>query len=379
MICFSLLKTNYTNLAEVDAMRLSSINIQPILLKFLLCIAILQLSACSSISYFSHLFSGQVALLWKRQDVQGLVDSPETSDVLRQRLVLSQKIRVFAADSLELPVGDAYTAYTDLERPFAVWNIYAAPELSLESHTWCYPILGCLAYRGYYDEARAKSDAQSLASQGFETRVGGVRAYSTLGVFDDPLLNTFMFTDEVYLVELLIHEISHRKLYISDDTMFNENFATAVATLGAQQWYKKEGLSERYQDYQTTKISRTRVLEHVMNFKERLAEVYKDETLSIEEKRQQKKSLFQALRKQYKALKAEYALDDRYDAWLANLNNASLATLSNYQALVPAFIALFNELGQDWSAFYERVESIAGLEKSVRHQRLNDLIQAKEL
>lgn len=331
------------------------------------------LTACSSIDYFSHLATGQLSLIWNREDVSALLETTELSEDLKSRLELSQNIRIFAQHELALPVGKAYTSYTDLERPYVVWNVYAAPTLSFDSYTWCYPFLGCLAYRGFYDEQRAQAAAKLLEAEGYEVKVGGVRAYSTLGVFDDPLLNTFMFKNEVALVELLIHEISHRLLYIENDTKFNENFATAVAILGAEQWYRKQNNHHAYVMFQTHKQWQKKVVNFLLEFKNSLATVYDDKTKTVHEKIFVKQALFKQLPSAYHDFKERNGLDGRYDKWVLSMNNASLSTLANYQELVPGFIALFKQQKEDWHNFYEQVRYLSTLEKEHRHQALKDL------
>ena len=316
-----------------------------------------------------------MSLLWQREDVHEALKSDDISQELKLRLVLSQQVREFALTKLKLPVGDSYTGYSDLKRPYVVWNVYAAPELSFESYTWCYPFLGCLAYRGFYDEARAQRAGKILEDQGYEVKVGGVQAYSTLGFFDDPLLNTFIFKHEVALVELLIHEISHRKLYIKDDTKFNENFATAVATLGAEQWYRSAKNESLYNEYQKQKRLRQALVDFMLGYKDLLSIIYEDETISKVDKKALKQAAFNDMLQQFGVFKAEYKLDDRYDRWVLSMNNASLSTLANYQELVPGFIALFHQQKGDWSNFYERVERLSKLDKALRHQTLVDLAQ----
>lgn len=333
------------------------------------------LSACSSIDYFSHLATGQISLLWQREDVNDLLASDTVSENLKARLLLSQQVREFALKQLELPVGHAYTSYSDLKRPYVVWNVYAAPALSFDSYTWCYPFLGCLAYRGFYDEQRATRAGKLLEAQGFDVKVGGVRAYSTLGFFDDPLLNTFMFQNEVALVELLIHEISHRKLYIKDDTKFNENFATAVATLGAEQWYRLAENETLFDEYQKQKKIHQVLVDFVLGYKDRLTALYENDLIHKDEKKHQKEVIFQTMYKDFDAFKQEHNLDSRYDQWLLSMNNASLSTLANYQELVPGFIALFHQQKENWAKFYAEVEAIASLEKEARHELLVKLAQ----
>lgn len=333
------------------------------------------LSACSSIDYFAHLAKGQMSLLWQREDVNELLESDDISPELKSRLILSQQIREFALTKLVLPLGDAYTSYSDLERPYVVWNVYAAPELSFESYTWCYPFLGCLAYRGYYDEARAQRAGKILEDQGYEVKVGGVQAYSTLGFFDDPLLNTFMFKHEVAFVELLIHEISHRKLYIKDDTKFNENFATAVATLGAEQWYRLAKNEALFDGYQKQKLIHQALVDFMLGYKDQLSGVYKDESKSEVLKKILKKEIFSDMFQKFEEFKIENGLDSRYDRWVHSTNNASLSALANYQELVPGFIALFHQEKNDWSMFYQAVEKLSESDKDLRHESLMNLAQ----
>lgn len=341
--------------------------------RFLILVFSILLSGCSSVSYYSHLFAGQMSLLWDREPVEDLVNDKGTSENLRERLILSQEIRAFSENVLKLPVGEAYTAYTDLKRPYAVWNIYAAPELSLNAYTWCYPILGCMAYRGYYDVERAKEDAKQLEAQGLETRVGGVRAYSTLGIFDDPLLNSFIFTDEAYFIELLIHELSHRKLYIKDDTKFNENFATAVGTLGTELWYQQLNKEDLYQKYHKAKVERKKLMDFVLGVKDKLDQIYRNTQLDDESKREGKNKALEGMRASYRELKVVNKWDDSYDNWINNLNNAGFSTLSNYQDLVPGFIAMFHQSGE-WETFYKQVESLSEKDKTERHQYLKHLV-----
>jgi predicted aminopeptidase len=336
-----------------------------------------QFIGCSTLSYYGHLVSGQVSLLWQGESIESLVENEKTEQKLKDRLILSQQVIQFAAAELMLPVDDAYTSYSDLERPYAVWNVYAAPELSMDAHKWCYPLAGCFAYRGYFNQAMAEREAQELVEQGLDIKVGGVLAYSTLGFFDDPILNTFLFKSEAYLVELLIHEISHRKLYIKNDTMFNENFATAVALIGAEQWYAQRGGSEVFAVYQAHKQRQSALTALLLRYKNKLEVLYQNVALSDEEKRAGKKETLLELHQAYQVLKHENAWDKRFDQWVLSMNNAAFSTLSNYQALVPYFLEMYQQKGEDWSAFFTEVERISLLEKEPRHAALREYMPSK--
>jgi predicted aminopeptidase len=341
----------------------------------ILILIITPLCACSSLDYFSHLTKGQFDLLWQREPVDELLASNAISDRLRERLLLAQKIRHFAETELRLPVDDAYSSYSDLGREYVVWNVYAAPELSLQAYTWCYPLLGCMAYRGYFEESRAYAAAKELESEGYEVKVGGVQAYSTLGYFDDPLLNTFLFKQEPGFIELLIHELAHRKLYIQDDTAFNENFATAVGYLGTQQWYAGLGQEAQFNTFNQYKEQFQTLIDFLLGYKDKLLQVYTHSDLTDDQKRMQKQLILDALKTEYHQLKQSLDWDDRYDQWVFSMNNASFATLSNYQQWVPAFIRMFEQQGGDWSRFYQVIEGLAEQEKPLREAALNKLLE----
>ena len=341
---------------------------------FVLFLILVSLSGCSSIDYFSHLAKGQFDLLWQRESVDKLIAADDTPDRLRERLQLSLRVRLFAEEQLHLPVDEAYSSYVDLGRPYVVWNVYAAPALSFQAYTWCYPLLGCMAYRGFYDEARAHAAAKELEAEGYEVKVGGVQAYSTLGYFDDPLLNTFLFQSEPGFIELLVHELAHRKLYIKDDTAFNENFATAVAYLGTEQWYRSLNQDDQFSRFDLYKQRYQLLIDFLLGYKDKLLQVYTDPELSDEQKRQQKKQLMQSLHDDYSELKEQQKWDNRYDRWVYSMNNASFATLSNYQQWVPAFVRLYEQHNSQWPAFYAAVEALSAKEKAERDQVLKSLL-----
>jgi len=342
-----------------------------VLIKFATLVLMTQsLLACSSVSYISHLISGQVDLLWKRESIDSLLGDEALDPKLRERLVLASEITRFAEESLFLPVDDAYSSYSDLERPYASWSVYAAPELSLESYTWCYTFIGCVAYRVYLDKDMAKSEGDKFIEDGYDVRVGGVRAYSTVGFFDDPLLNTFIFESEHYLVDILIHEITHRQLYIKNDTKFSENFATAVAFLGVEQWYSQDGRSDLFSEYQANKKRYQAIISLLLSYKAELEQMYAKEDITVESKRLKKKQILLKLDQAYQSLRDKEGWDKRYDRWVANMNNATLSTLSNYEELVPYFVALFKHLEGDWQKFYDEAERISALEKTARYAEL---------
>ncbi|MEJ2657639.1 MAG: aminopeptidase [Desulfobacterales bacterium] len=209
------------------------------------------LTGCSSIRYYGQLISGQISILNKRQPIHQILEEPDAPEKLKQKLKLILDIRKFAKDDLFLPADDQYLSYVALERRFAVWNVYATPEFSFSAKTWCYPIIGCAVYRGYFSETDAFNYAEQLKAKGYDVYIGGVVAYSTLGWFDDPVLSTFIYSSDIKLAALIFHELAHHLLYVPDDTTFNESFATTVEQVSLRRWLATKHHLKYYDDYMT--------------------------------------------------------------------------------------------------------------------------------
>ncbi len=336
------------------------------------------LSGCSTLGYYGQAVGGHLDLLQRSRPVADWLADEATPPALRERLQRSQQMRDFAVAELQLPDNRSYRRYADLGREAVVWNVVAAPELGLQLKTWCFPMMGCVGYRGSFERAEAERSAAELQQQGWETRVYGVPAYSTLGwtnwLGGDPLLNTFVHWPAPELARLIFHELAHQVVYVGDDTQFNESFATAVERLGGQRWLAQHASpAEREADAVRAKrrddfralTSRTR---------ERLLAVYDNTGLSQADKRQRKAEVMAALRSEYAALKAgPWQGHAGYDAWVAAANNASFAVQAAYNAQVPAFEALFQREGGDFARFYAAVKALAALPKAERDQRLRAL------
>lgn len=311
------------------------------------CGLLVALSGC----HLSHLTTGQYDLLSRREPIADVLADPARDTELRRRLSLLLEARAFAVAALQLPDNDSYSDYADLERPFAVWNVFAAPEFSLEGKTWCYPFSGCVAYRGYFDEARARAEAAALKAEGWDVEVGGVPAYSTLGWFDDPVLNTMLRWDDDRLVETLFHELAHQRLFVEGDTAFNESYASFVGDEGLRQFRAARGepppnamAAQRHEQFLTL----------LLGARERLQALYA-QPLSLDAMRAAKQTEFVRLRTDYEALKRSWNDYVGYDGWFAGeLNNAKLLPVGLYNQRVPEFAALFRECGGDWERFHER-------------------------
>jgi len=307
----------------------------------------------------------------RRRPVEEVIEDEESPDELKVKLGLVQEARDFAVSELLLPENDSYRSYADLERDYVVWNVFAAPEFSLEPKTWCYPVAGCVAYRGYFSEVAAGKLSTKLTGQGYDVTVGGVSAYSTLGRFSDPLLNTMMRWSDVDLVSTMFHELAHQKIYIKGDSAFNESFATAVADIGVERWLHKTGELDRLEIYQARKGLRRSMLDLVKATRDKLNSLYE---MEIDEQlmREKKRSVLDEL-----SAAAQVVLDEDGGGvrnWLAApLNNARLVSTNLYEGRVAAFRTILGECQNDMACFYERTTAIADLKLEDRAVELNAL------
>lgn len=315
--------------------------------------------------------------------VQEWLDDAQTPQATKQRLQLALRIREFAIHDLALPDNASYRRYADLKRSAVVWNVVAAPPDSLQLKTWCFAVVGCVGYRGYYTEADAKEEAQRIQADGYEVNVYGVPAYSTLGYLNwlggDPLLSTFIQYPEGELARMIFHELAHQVLYVKDDTTFNESFATAVERLGGQQWLERHGSALARGEYAAFDSRRREFRALTLRARERLAQVYmRKQHLSGTESAQgaanniaiEKAKVMQTLREEYSLLKASWGGYSGYDRFIAQANNASLGALAAYDDLVPQFEAVFEQKGRSWPAFYAAIQGIVSLPKQARRDAL---------
>jgi predicted aminopeptidase len=344
---------------------------------------VLCISGCSNLGYYWQNTQGHLAVLNAAKPVADWLADPQTPENTKRRLELAQRIREFASQELALPENASYRRYAELKRSAVVWNVVAAPAYSLQLKTWCFAVVGCVGYRGYYTEADARAEAEKVKAEGFEINVYGVPAYSTLGYMNwaggDPLLSTFITYPEGELARMIFHELSHQVLYVSDDTMFNESFATAVERLGGQQWLMKNGSEAARAEYASFDSKRKEFRALMLRARERLAQVFKKKSsvgvvqtaivangsVAIE-----KQQAMQQMRDEYAQLKASWGGFAGYDRFVAQANNASLGALAAYDELVPQFEALFEKRGSNWKDFYAAISSITALPKDERRAAL---------
>jgi predicted aminopeptidase len=322
--------------------------------------------------YYEQAIDGQMEIMQKQQPVSNLIENPETPAHLRKKLLLVQSARRFAEKELLLPVNDHYLSYVELNRPYVVWNVFAAPELSLTPETWCFPIVGCVTYRGYFKEADARRFSDALAQKGLDVYIGGAIAYSTLGWFDDPILSTFLNLSASDTVALIFHELAHGLLYIKDDTAFNESFATAVEQEGLKRWQLFYNQSKGYTVWQRKRRHRQKFTDLVIKYRTRLEALYKS-NLSTEKKRNQKADVFNQMQSEFRALKLNHPEMSVYNAWFNRpLNNAQLISVSTYHDWVPAFSQMLLDSRGDLEEFYERCRQLAKKNPQERHRILTD-------
>lgn len=327
------------------------------------------MQGCSTLAYYQQAIAGQYTILSNRVDIESLIADPETPEELREKLITVRRVRAFSASEMSMDVGDSYSQYSDTKRGFVVWNISAAPELSLKPHQWCYPIIGCQSYRGYFQKQMAEEEAANLSQQGFDTWVGGVTAYSTLGWFDDPVLNTFVYREDSDLAALLIHELSHHVLYIKGDTAFNESFATAVELEGLRRWLTLNNQTQLVKRHQQKLRERAVFISTVSTSIEKLKALY-ESNISDKDKRSGKQQIIAQMKKQYQQAALDNELSGRYHRWFDHINNAKLITVSNYYQFVPAFTAMIAESKGNMAQFYESAKALGEKDKESRDKIL---------
>ncbi len=349
--------------------------------------ATLAVSGCSTVGYYAQAVAGQLDLLARARPIGDILDDrisgdaslpePPAAPELKQRLRTALEIREFASRELALPDNDSYRRFVEINRPAVSWNVFATPEFSLTTKTWCFPVSGCVPYRGYFARKRAERFARELRRGGFDVQVAPVMAYSTLGWFHDPLLSTHLRYREVDLAALLFHELAHQVLYVPGDADFNESFATAVEIEGLRRWLASRGDSVALAAQLSARARRAEFIRLVLRFRDELAALYRS-PLPKDTQRAEKARHFEALIDAYGQARARWPAGENYDGWFAqDINNAHLASIGLYHRHVPAFEALLATLNNDLPAFYRAAQNIARLPAAERAARLRGLVETR--
>ncbi len=329
------------------------------------------LSGCVGASYYAQSLEGHVKIMTARRDVARLIADPSTPEGLRAQMASASAIRQFATDALALPDNRSYRSYVDVGQEAVTWAVFAAPEFSLSPQAWCFPVYGCVPYRGYFSKQSAIETARELQAQGLDVHVTGITAYSTLGWSSDPLLSTMLARDGTFLAEVVFHELAHQRVYVANDSEFNEAFAVAVETTGVRKWLSAAGDTRGLSRYEADRKRRGEFLALVARTQGELRQVY-GKPGSPARMRAGKAAAIERLRARFRQLRAgRWRGYDGYDAWFdAPINNAKLAAISVYSDQVAGFLRLFELCSGDYPRFYESVRQIGRLDKAKRAQAL---------
>lgn len=346
---------------------------------YLLLLLITGLTGCTTIGYYTQAITGHFGLMTRAEPVPKVIGNAETPADLRDKLALALEARQFAREQLALPVGDAFLEYVQLERPWVVVNLVVVPEFSLEPHRWCYPFVGCQAYRGYFSLEDAREEQARFRADGYDTFIGGVTAYSTLGWFDDPLHSGFTRLSEDRMVALMFHELAHRVVYIAEDTTFNESFATAVELEGLRLWLSQRGEADRFDEALARLQRRNQTLDLVRAATGGLEALYQQsDSLSEDILRARKQAILSQLAEDYRELSEAWTEPGPFGPAPVTLNNANLALFRQYNQFVPGFRQLLADHENDFPAFYQAVEELGEQPPDQRTAALERLSQRFE-
>jgi predicted aminopeptidase len=337
------------------------------------CLALL-LNGCANVGYYFQSVSGQLDIWRRERPVEEVIADPAVPAALKERLARVLEIRAFASRELGLPDNASYRNYADLGRPYVVWNVFAAAEFSVQPLQSCFLFAGCVSYRGYFASEDAGRYSAGLAGEGYDVYIGGVPAYSTLGWFPDPVLNTFIHYPDTEIARLIFHELAHQVAYARDDTVFNESFAVAVEQEGVRRWLATGGDAEQLRQFDQRRRIRAEFSGLVQKYRERLDALYRTR-LAPDAMRDRKRAILGELASEYRSLKAEWGGFNGYDSWFSGtLNNAQLASVAIYSQQVPAFEALLAREGGSLARFYASVQALAALPKAERDSRIRALV-----
>ena len=332
---------------------------------------LLLLCGCTDAGYYWHSTTGHLDIMNQRVDIDELLADDDLDSKLRARLVLVQEIRQFSIERLGLPDNGSYSSYVNLQQPYVIQNLFAAPELSIRLHQWCYPVIGCASYRGYYDETRLLAYIEKLQSEGMEVYVGRVPAYSTLGWFDDPVLSSFLDWPDYRLAGLLFHELTHQQLYIDNDTTFNESLASAVQQVGTTLWLESNNERASLEEFRRWLVYRDEAIALIVATRSQLSELYGSD-LSDDEKRLQKNQRFQEAREAHERVAARHGIERGFKPWFATgLNNAKIGSIAAYNSRVTAFVNMLEASENNFPGFYQYVELLAELDRGPRDRCLD--------
>lgn len=339
-------------------------------MRFISLFLVLLLSGCAELQYYGHAASGQLDVLSKRRSIPDVVKDPNTEPNVVQKLKAVERMHDFAISDLALPDSESFRSYSDVGRPYVLWNVFATPELSLETKQWCYPFFGCLGYRSYFEKAYAESIASELAQQGWDVHIAPSPAYSTRGFFADPIYNPMLRYDDLTLAGILFHELAHEKIYFKNDSELNESFAVAIQDEGIKRWLVQEQRPQYYSEYILSQQRDKQFVKLLLKYRSTLKTLYHSEKTD-NEKRLQKKRILGLLKEAYFELRKKWGGYTGFDHWFNKpLNNARLAPVGTYQGHAAIFTALLEKYNNQLPAFYDYVEKLSELPVKQRREKL---------
>jgi len=332
----------------------------------------------ASAGYLSQAIFGHIEIYKSRKPIKKIIENPATDERLKNKLETVVKIRQFSIDELSLPDNGSYRGYVSLKRKYVAWNAIAAEEFSLRPKRWCFPFAGCVSYKGYFEREKAEKFGHELRSEGLDVAILPVAAYSTLGWFDDPILNTFLRWPDQNLAGLIFHELAHAQLYVKNDSAFNESFAKVVEIEGVRRWLNKNGTSEQKVAYAKYQVRRNLFVDLVLKYRKELAELYRS-SVPVEEMREKKKSILARMRDEYINREDEFGKMSRQrKLFFDDLNNAKIVSVFTYYTYVPAFEAILRKENGDLTKFFREAKVLSRLSKAKRRETLEALAAFKE-
>ena len=318
----------------------------------------ISLTACAQLDYYSQSIAGQWEIISHSKPIEEILLDENVPDSVKEKLSSINKIRNFAIEDLKLPGKNSYLSYADINRKYVVWNIIATPKLSLKPVKWCYPVAGCLDYRGYFEKQDALNQAKLLREEGYDVFIGGVSAYSTLGWFDDPVLNTMLKKDSNNLIKIIFHELAHQKIYIRNDTEFNEAFAETVAIIGTRKWLSTYRSKSELEEFNRKQKVEDRFVSIVLKARNELEKIY-NSGLPDQLKLQIKNRILANMREEYKSTWTYHDNESNYDEWFENeINNAKITAVVTYRNLIPGFVQLLEYSENNLDSFYRLVKAM---------------------
>lgn len=333
-------------------------------------IIIFDITGCSTIRYYSQSIQGQLEVIHNSESINTLLHQNNISEAYKEKLNLVLKLRAFSIKEMGLPDNNSYTLFADMKRDYVIWNIFANPEFSLEPLNWCYFIVGCLNYRGYFSKKEAEQEQIKLQEEGYDTYLGGVAAYSTLGWFDDPVFNSMLRWNESYLATVMFHELAHQQFYVKNDTELNESYADAIAHIGVKKWLKLKKDKKHLIDYEQNQERENKFVELINHYKSILKTLYQS-SIKEEDKRKQKRMILEEMEKEYLEMSRKWQ-SNPYEKWFrGGINNAKLASVITYRKYVPALLEIYDKLNHELTKFYSFSKALSKCKELIRKDVLN--------